>query len=480
MKTLCGIVANVFVSIAFFGFVACGDDSSSDASSSQLPESIENFIDIENIACNEERQCAKILIEEYDDYMQCVDFKWVSYIASNPNQECLDAESSSSQNVAGSSSSGNVIEGSSTSEQSDSSKEKSSSSKYAFVWNAPAEALNCTCDESREGLIGLARYDDDSELVCFHSEEIDRWGWVDVSRLSSSSSVAPQSSSYVKRSSSSRYKRSSASTAFVDPSTVVKGTMTDERDGQTYKTVKIGTQTWMAENLNYNYNTGITIGKSYCYGNASSSCDKYGRLYTWPSAMDVAGKFSETGRGCSDLEYCNPVGVVRGVCPSGWHLPSYYEWFALFSAVGGKSTASYFLKSDSGWYSKCEKCSDAYGFSVLPAGFGYGGGFSRESENGYFWSSTEGDEYGGLAVYTAMDYYSQSPSLGEQEKSYALSVRCVKDFNDEFSSSSVDAESSSSSAPLSSSVQLSSSEMNGSSAAISSDSVVSSSAGLSN
>ncbi|MBR2020944.1 MAG: hypothetical protein IJ939_00775, partial [Clostridia bacterium] len=91
--------------------------------------------------------------------------------------------------------------------------------------------------------------------------------------------------------------------------------LADDRDGQTYKTVKIGDQWWMAENLNYETDS------SFCYKDSAEFCEKYGRLYTWDAVVDV--------------------------CPDGWHLPSKAEWETLITAVGGRATAGKMLKSTS-------------------------------------------------------------------------------------------------------------------------------------
>ena len=104
------------------------------------------------------------------------------------------------------------------------------------------------------------------------------------------------SSSVALSSSSSSVIPSSSSSKVTEPAEVTKGSITDTRDGQTYKTVTIGTQTWMAENLNY---AGDSSG--FCYNDSVSYCEKYGRLYTWAAAMDSAGTWTTATilRACS-------------------------------------------------------------------------------------------------------------------------------------------------------------------------------------
>ncbi len=173
------------------------------------------------------------------------------------------------------------------------------------------------------------------------------------------------------------------------------GTLLDDRDGQTYKTVKIGNQWWMADNLNYE------TENSYCYDDDPSNCSKYGRLYTWAAA--------------------------KTVCPEGWHLPDTTEWNTLFTAVGGSSTAGAKLKSQTGWtayYGITNE--DSFGFSALPAGFRFDyGHYINEGDYAYFWSSTEYSSYG--AYYVSLDYNGDYAYLGNDGKSNGFSVRCVKD-----------------------------------------------------
>ena len=174
---------------------------------------------------------------------------------------------------------------------------------------------------------------------------------------------------------------------------VQRGSFSDQREGRTYKTVKIGSQTWMAENLNYN------ASGSKCYENAESNCQKYGRLYDWNTAMKS--------------------------CPSGWHLPNGDEWQKLVDFAGGDEVAGTYLKAKEGW-AENGNGTDSYGFSALPGGIGYSSGsFGNVGNYGFWWSATEYDA--SLAYYRYMGNSGATVSRNYYGKSSLYSVRCVQD-----------------------------------------------------
>ena len=178
---------------------------------------------------------------------------------------------------------------------------------------------------------------------------------------------------------------------------IKKGAMTDSRDGKKYKTVAIGKQIWMAENLNYK------TAYSYCYEDKASNCAKYGRLYIWEAALKA--------------------------CPSGWHLPTKEEFETLISNVGGDEVAGKMLKSTIGWKENKGKSGngrDKYGFNAIPVGVRYyDGDFSGAGKREIFWSATEGGEYYG-AYFLGLHSIYEDASLSTDGTDYAYSVRCLK------------------------------------------------------
>jgi uncharacterized protein (TIGR02145 family) len=196
--------------------------------------------------------------------------------------------------------------------------------------------------------------------------------------------------------------------------TPTKTSFTDERDGNEYKKVTIGKQTWMAENLSYN-----TISGTICYDYSADSCEKYGRLYRWNTVMN-----GESGSSA------NPSGV-QGICPAGWHIPSLQEWDELTDYVGNAGEKAgepaRKLKATSGWNND-RNGTDEYGFSALP-----GGGVTSSGQklyiagnSGVWWSAQEaGDD--GLLRILEMGVTGGPMSHGRFPKSYYLSVRCVQD-----------------------------------------------------
>ena len=243
-------------------------------------------------------------------------------------------------------------------------------------------------------------------------KNVEGWGYADVvpafekyievfgdtvilssdSKSSSSNEIATNSSSSRNDNSGSEYDATA-------------NTLKDLRDGQVYKTVKIGDQVWMAENLNFETDS------SFCYNDSVEYCAKYGRLYTWTAAMNA--------------------------CPDGWRLPSETDFVNLVKAVGGEKEAGTKLKSTSGWNDyegESGNGTDAFGFSALPAGAGNAGHYGDMNHTTDFWGSTEcgienspepGD---GCAYEMYLDYRDADvymPSYAA--KDLVLSVRCVKD-----------------------------------------------------
>ncbi len=245
----------------------------------------------------------------------------------------------------------------------------------------------------------------------------------------SSSSVTPKSSDDETSVSSSSSVALATSCKTDSTDTCEYGELVDERDGQTYKTVKIGEQVWMAANLNYAY-TGVPYNyaggntsdsTSWCYNDSAEYYAKYGRLYTWAAAMDSVGEWSANGKDCGYGKSCSPTYPVRGICPKGWHLPDLTEWRTLATAVGRAER----LRSTSGWDGSGNG-TDSYSFSALPAGDReYNGNYVGEGGRVDFWSSTENSTYSTYQINVS--YIGTSMGMVTYRKCSGFSVRCVKD-----------------------------------------------------
>ena len=186
---------------------------------------------------------------------------------------------------------------------------------------------------------------------------------------------------------------------------------------QTYNTVLIGDQCWFKENLNIGTKINSTTGgfqqtdngtiEKYCYNNDEANCDTYGGLYEWTEAM----------------QYITTKGS-QGICPYGWHIPTYSEFQTLQSYVGDQATKLIDENAKNGYTYTNES-----EFSSLFTGYrGYDfGGFSYLGDFAYFWSSTATGETGIDVNYMRLDYYNLDVSFDNSRKGNGFSVRCLKD-----------------------------------------------------
>jgi uncharacterized protein (TIGR02145 family) len=207
--------------------------------------------------------------------------------------------------------------------------------------------------------------------------------------------------------------------------------VTDTRDGNVYNTVLIGTQCWMAQNLNYGtrinssaeqLNNGIP--EKYCSNNLESNCDIYGGLYEWAEMVQYLN-------GATNGTSWNPVpaGNVQGICPAGWHLPKDADWTVISTFLGGSATAGGKMKETgtTHWTTPNTNATNSSGFTGLPGGFreSYGGTFGLNSY-GDFWSAEE--YYWDTAWQACLGFNSEDLfHQGNYTKKYGVSVRCLKD-----------------------------------------------------
>lgn len=192
-------------------------------------------------------------------------------------------------------------------------------------------------------------------------------------------------------------------------------TFTDDRDGKIYSAVEIGEQCWMSENLNIGTmvsgtQTNNSLIEKFCYENSESNCDEYGGLYQWDELMEYASK-NET----------------RGICPEGWHLPTDTEWMMLEVEVGmpyEDATLTGMRGTDEG---DKLKSGGSSGFDALLGGYrNGGGGFSSLGNYATFFTSSQGLQ--GNMAWTRYLFNDNGQILrSQQDKSFAFSVRCVKD-----------------------------------------------------
>lgn len=242
-----------------------------------------------------------------------------------------------------------------------------------------------------------------------------------VNPASGSDTVVDGSSSSKTSSSSAKYSSSSALVPLssYNPPRVAYGTLHDDRDEKDYRTIKLGSLTWMAQNLNYELPNSDSV---YCYQNESMYCDHFGRLYVWSDAYN-------------------------GACPEGWRLPDSLDWEDLFQYIKGKKEAGKMLKSNAGWsfYKTTQhdgNGEDYYGFSALPAGYwSYDGDhwWNSLTYSANFWTAKSKNSDSTYSVRFGHNTDSVRVDLN-RTRDYAFSVRCVKGT---LSSSSVTSSSSS-------------------------------------
>jgi uncharacterized protein (TIGR02145 family) len=207
-------------------------------------------------------------------------------------------------------------------------------------------------------------------------------------------------------------------------------TIKDARDGQIYGTVKIGSQCWMKQNLNVGTKVEVAaeqannhILEKYCFNGLESNCDVYGGLYQWAEMVQYLN-------GATNASNWNPVpsGNIRGICPTGWHIPTDAEWTALIDTLGGYWEAGGKLKEPGTvhWADPNEGATNETGFTALGAGARfYEGTYYYLRGFTYFWTATH---YGqNVAWHYNLLNFAPNANRDYKMRTDGFSVRCLKD-----------------------------------------------------
>lgn len=205
--------------------------------------------------------------------------------------------------------------------------------------------------------------------------------------------------------------------------------VTDSRDSKSYGTVLIGTQCWMSQNLNVgtriddnNDQANNSTLEKYCYNNTESNCTVYGGLYQWAEMVQYLNGGTNT-TGWSPV----PTGNVQGICMTGWHVPSYTEWYNLVTYLGAEAGGKLKETGLTHWASPNTGATNSSGFTALPGGWRQaGGGFGYLTTDGMF-RGTDEFVFPDEAVGLFLNYSWADANFSFPSKSIGLSVRCIKD-----------------------------------------------------
>ena len=413
---------------------SCGSESSSgpdkkESSGTEIPCNAENEgMIIKPADSDKEHICKDGSWNVVDSSRHCEDCKdeaiSISSSSTLNNNVILSASDESSSSIVNSSSSSEKIGESSSSEQPTESSnnkvgessssvetaEESSSSEKIEESSSSEEITMFLCDDGVTYVLDLTNCETESSSSneieeSSSSEKIEESSSSEATTQSSSGNVEESSSSEESEKSSNSETSSSSSekssssgvnipskeydcsiyncvtTEFLNPE-VDYGELLDIRDNHVYRTVKIGNQTWMAQNLNYE------IEPSYCMNNRTDSCFVYGRYYPYSVAMDSINQ-----GGCGYGDGCKNNKIHQGICPDGWHLPDSTEIAELITYLKETYSADSIkaIRSTKTWAYDCPGTNES-GLSMLGTGrvifndYGYYDTYSKKESN-YNWGN---------------------------------------------------------------------------------------------